>query len=122
MIEILAKILAKITIIVVENREPFILLLFINVKKSHYPYSLIICWLQLLTPVSGLVTKRSMSYMHGTWCMFIQKTLFYTLPLTACRYRPLTIPLLGLSIPIKFALSDSSKTVPWASCKVQVES
>ncbi len=48
MIKILTKIVAKITIIVVENREP-ILLLFVNVKKSHYPYFLIRCWLQLLT-------------------------------------------------------------------------
>ncbi len=57
MIEILTKILAKITIIVVENREPS---LFINVKKSHYPYSLIRCWPQLLTPMSGLITIKSM--------------------------------------------------------------
>ncbi len=44
----LTKIRAKITIIVIENREPIILLLFVNVKKSRYPYFLIRCWLQLL--------------------------------------------------------------------------
>ncbi len=59
MIEIFTKIRAKITIIVEENREPIILLLFINVKKSRYPYSFIRCWLQLLTLMSGLVTIRS---------------------------------------------------------------
>ncbi len=31
------------------------------------------------------------------------------------------IPLLRLSIPIEFALSNSLKTVPWASCKLWVE-
>ncbi len=36
----------------------------INIKKSHYPYSLIRCWLQLLTPMSGLVTIRSMGTLH----------------------------------------------------------
>ncbi len=30
------------------------------------------------------------------------------------------IPLLGLSIPIEFALSVSSKTIPWASYKSRV--
>ncbi len=40
MIEILTKIRAKITIIVIENREPYILLLLVNVKKSHYPHFL----------------------------------------------------------------------------------
>ncbi len=55
MIELLTKICAKITIIVVENRLPHY---FINVKKCRYPYSLIRCWLQLLTPMSGLVTIR----------------------------------------------------------------
>ncbi len=35
---VLTKIHAKITIIVVENREPFIVLLFVNVNKAHYPY------------------------------------------------------------------------------------
>ncbi len=62
MIEILTKIRAKITIIIAENREPyyFIIIYIINVKKSHYPYSLIRCWLQLLTPMSSLVTIRSM--------------------------------------------------------------
>ncbi len=34
----------------------------------------------------------------------------------------MTIPLLGLSISIEFAFSDSSKTVPRASCKLQVKS
>ncbi len=32
------------------------------------------------------------------------------------------IPLLGLSIPIEFVLSDSSKTACWASCMLRVES
>ncbi len=31
------------------------------------------------------------------------------------------IPLLGLSIPIEFALSDLLKTVLWASCKLPVD-
>ncbi len=31
------------------------------------------------------------------------------------------IPLLGLSIPTEFALSDSSKTVPWASCMLRTQ-
>ncbi len=67
MIEILTKIRAKITIIVVENGEPYIiLLLFINVKKSRYPYSLIRCWLQLLTAMSGLVTIRPMDGHNGS--------------------------------------------------------
>ncbi len=54
------KIRAKITIIAVKNREPYY---FINiyVKKSSYSYSLIRCWLQLLTPMSGLATIRSMA-------------------------------------------------------------
>ncbi len=32
------------------------------------------------------------------------------------------ISLLGLSIPTEFVLSDSSKTVLWASCKLRIES
>ncbi len=40
----------KITIIVVGNREPYyFIIIYVNVKKSHYPYFLIRCWLQLLT-------------------------------------------------------------------------
>ncbi len=54
------KIQAKITIIVVVKENLIILLLFINVKKSRDPYSLIRCWLQLLTTMRGLVTIRSM--------------------------------------------------------------
>ncbi len=60
MIEILTKVGAKITVIVVENGNIIILLLFVNVKKSHYPYFLIRCWLQLLTLMRSLVTIRSM--------------------------------------------------------------
>ncbi len=65
MIETLTKIHAKITIIIVKNKELIILLLFINVKKSHYPYSLIRRWLQLFAPMSGLVTIRS-TFPHNT--------------------------------------------------------
>ncbi len=43
MIEILTKVHAKITIIAVENRE---LYYFVNVKRYHYAYFLIRCWVQ----------------------------------------------------------------------------
>ncbi len=45
MIETLMKIRAKITIIVVENREPYYFILFVNINRAHYAYFLIRCWL-----------------------------------------------------------------------------
>ncbi len=70
-IDILTKICAKIkiAIIVVENREPyyFILLLFVNVRKSQYPYFLIRYGLQHTTDersiyykVYGLCERRNL--------------------------------------------------------------
>ncbi len=48
----------KTAIIVVMN------ILFPYVNKSHYPYFLIRCWLQLLAPMSGLFSIRSMRIPH----------------------------------------------------------
>ncbi len=47
-IEMLMKIRAKITIIVIENRGSYYFII-IYVKQFRYPYFLIRCWLQLLT-------------------------------------------------------------------------
>ncbi len=60
MIEILTKIRAKITIIVVKNKEPHYFIIIYKCKEvplSLFSYQM---WLQLLTPMSGLVTIRSM--------------------------------------------------------------
>ncbi len=71
-IEILTKICAKITIIVVENWEPCYFIINLNVKKSRYPYFLsdvdFNCWL----PMSGIVNIRSMIYCHHRWTKIIQ--------------------------------------------------
>ncbi len=49
MTEILTKIRAKITIIVIENREPYHFTIICKCKEVPCPYFLIRCWLQLLT-------------------------------------------------------------------------
>ncbi len=72
MIEILTKIGAKITIIVEENREPYYFLIIYECEEVPYPYSLIKCWFQLLTPMSGL-------------CGFLTQTLIFKNK-TCCSY------------------------------------
>ncbi len=49
MIEILTKVRAKITIIVLENREPYCFIIIFKYKQVSFPYFLIRCWFQLLS-------------------------------------------------------------------------
>ncbi len=66
MIEILTKIRAKITIIIVENREHYYFIIICKCKEVCYPYFLIRCWLQLLT------TDEQSSY----YKVYAKNTLF----------------------------------------------
>ncbi len=62
MIKILTKIRAKITIIVVKNREPYYFIIIYKCKEvplSLFSYQMLA---SLLTPTSGLVTIRSMNF------------------------------------------------------------